>query len=114
MKSVDEKIPPNAPMFDKSKYRYSTSNHALKNINMISNENIITSSTEITASTEIMASTEITSMLRSITFIIKLSLELDGKYFLQNQIISQVFVEQHTNIWIEIEDIEISFDNLFD
>ncbi|RIB14484.1 hypothetical protein C2G38_2195068 [Gigaspora rosea] len=47
-------------------------------------------------------------------FIIKSSLELDRKNFLPNQIISQVFVEQHTNIWIEIEDIEISFDNLFD
>ena len=47
-------------------------------------------------------------------FIIKSSLELDGKNILPNQIISQVFVEQHTNIWIEIEDIEISFDDLFD
>ncbi|CAG8801684.1 36837_t:CDS:2, partial [Gigaspora margarita] len=31
-------------------------------------------------------------------FIIKSSLELDGKNFIPNQIISQVFVEHHTNI----------------
>ncbi|CAG8845874.1 39094_t:CDS:1, partial [Gigaspora margarita] len=31
-------------------------------------------------------------------FIIKSLLEIDKKNFLQNQIISQVFVKQHTNI----------------
>ncbi|CAG8836769.1 34844_t:CDS:1, partial [Gigaspora margarita] len=39
---------------------------------------------------------------------------LDRKSFLSDQIISQIFVEEHAHIWIEIENIEVEFDDLFD
>ncbi|CAG8638978.1 13437_t:CDS:2, partial [Dentiscutata heterogama] len=47
-------------------------------------------------------------------FLIKSSLDINSKTFLPEQIISQVFIKEHINIWIEIEDIEIKFDDLFD
>ncbi|CAG8487879.1 3062_t:CDS:1, partial [Cetraspora pellucida] len=47
-------------------------------------------------------------------FIIKSLLELDGKSFLPDQIISQVFAEEHVHVWIEIKTIEVRFDELFD
>ena len=37
MKGVDERTPPNSPLFDKSKYRYPTSNRPLSNTNVIPN-----------------------------------------------------------------------------
>ncbi|CAG8534624.1 6440_t:CDS:2, partial [Dentiscutata heterogama] len=132
---ADERTPPNSPLFDKSKYRYPTSNHPLKNVITLP-----------------ILPIEITSILRSVTvhtkkkslfkanihitkdmtfqdlltfifpsgppngkrFVIKSSLELDGKSFLPDQIMSQIFVEEHAHIWIEIEDTEIRFDDLFD
>ncbi|CAG8737525.1 11316_t:CDS:2, partial [Cetraspora pellucida] len=36
IKDVDEKTPPNSPLFDKSKYRYPTSNRLLNNTNIMS------------------------------------------------------------------------------
>ncbi|CAG8773600.1 13131_t:CDS:1, partial [Cetraspora pellucida] len=39
---------------------------------------------------------------------------LDRKSFLPDQIISQVFAEEHVHVWIKIETIEVRFDELFD
>jgi hypothetical protein len=47
-------------------------------------------------------------------FLIKSSLDINSKTFLPEQIISQIFIEDHINLWIEIEDIKIKFDDLFD
>lgn len=47
-------------------------------------------------------------------FVIKSSLDLDGKNYLPTQVINQLFVDEHVNIWIDIEDIDIKFDELFD
>ncbi|RIB09370.1 hypothetical protein C2G38_2044387 [Gigaspora rosea] len=47
-------------------------------------------------------------------FIIKSSLEANSKTFLPEQVISQVFINEHVHIWIELEDVEIQFDDLFD
>lgn len=47
-------------------------------------------------------------------FITKSSLEIDGKVFLSEQLIEEVFCETHIHIWIEIEKTTINFDELFD
>ena len=46
-------------------------------------------------------------------FIIKSSLEMDGQLFLPEQVISHIFKEAHSYIWIDLEDIEVKFDDLF-
>jgi len=47
-------------------------------------------------------------------FIIKSSLDIDGKVFLSEQMIEEVFFEPHIHLWIAIEKIMIDFDELFD
>lgn len=47
-------------------------------------------------------------------FIIKSSLDTDGKVFLSEQMIEEVFFEPHIHLWIAIEKIMIDFDELFD
>ncbi len=47
-------------------------------------------------------------------FVIKSSLDVDGKVFLSEQIIEEVFFESHVHLWINIEKTIINFDELFD
>ena len=47
-------------------------------------------------------------------FVTKSSLDLDGKVFLSEQIIEDVFFESHIHLWITIEKISINFGELFD
>lgn len=47
-------------------------------------------------------------------FITKSSLDENGKVFLSEQIIEDVFYESHVHLWIEIEKTAINFDELFD
>ena len=46
-------------------------------------------------------------------FIIKTSLDENGKVFLSEQIIEEVFFESHIHLWIDIEKITVDFDELF-
>ena len=47
-------------------------------------------------------------------FVIKSSLDTDGKVFLSEQMIEEVFFEPHIHLWINIEKTIINFDELFD
>ena len=47
-------------------------------------------------------------------FVIKSSLDKDGKVFLSEQMIEEVFFESHVNLWINIEKTIINFNELFD
>jgi hypothetical protein len=47
-------------------------------------------------------------------FVIKSSLDIDGKAFLSEQIIEVVFFDSHIHLWIDIETIIIDFNELFD
>jgi len=47
-------------------------------------------------------------------FVIKSSLNIDGKVFLSEQMIEEVFFESHIHLWIDIEKTIINFDELFD
>ena len=47
-------------------------------------------------------------------FVMKSSLDTDGKVFLSEQMIEEVFFEPHIHLWIDIEKIIINFDELFD
>src|SRR3954462_2491851 len=47
-------------------------------------------------------------------FITKSSLDTDGRVFLSEQLIEEVFCEEHVHIWIETEKTTINFDELFD
>jgi len=47
-------------------------------------------------------------------FITKSSLNLDGKVFLSEQMIEEVFFESHIHLWIDIEKTNIDFNELFD
>jgi hypothetical protein len=47
-------------------------------------------------------------------FVVKSSLDIDGKVFLSEQMIEEVFFEPHIHLWINIEKIIINFDELFD
>ena len=47
-------------------------------------------------------------------FVTKSSLNMDGKVFLDEQIIEEVFYESHAHLWIDIEKTEIDFNELFD
>ena len=47
-------------------------------------------------------------------FVIKSSLNIDGKVFLSEQMIEEVFFESHVHLWINIEKTIINFDELFD
>jgi hypothetical protein len=47
-------------------------------------------------------------------FVIKSSLNTDGKTFLSEQIIEEVFFDLHINLWIDMETIIIDFNDLFD
>ncbi|RIB29725.1 hypothetical protein C2G38_2154499 [Gigaspora rosea] len=38
----------------------------------------------------------------------------NSKTFLPKQVMSQVFINKHVHIWIEVEEIEIQFNDLFD
>jgi len=46
-------------------------------------------------------------------FVIKSSLDVDGKVFLSEQMIEEVFFDLHINLWIDIEKTTINFDELF-
>ncbi len=47
-------------------------------------------------------------------FVIKSSLDVDGRVFLLEQIIEEIFFESHVNLWIDIETTIINFNELFD
>jgi len=47
-------------------------------------------------------------------FVIKSSLDVDGRVFLLEQIIEEIFFESHINLWIDIETTIINFNELFD
>ncbi len=47
-------------------------------------------------------------------FVIKSSLAVDGRVFLLEQIIEEIFFESHVNLWIDIETTIINFNELFD
>jgi hypothetical protein len=47
-------------------------------------------------------------------FITKSSLDVDGKVFLSEQTIEEIFCELHVHLWIEVEKITVNFDELFD
>lgn len=47
-------------------------------------------------------------------FVIKSSLNIDGKAFLLEQMIKEVFFDTHIHLWIDIETIVIDFNELFD
>ncbi len=47
-------------------------------------------------------------------FVIKSSLDVDGRVFLLEQIIEEIFFESHVNLWIDIEITIINFNELFD
>ncbi|GES97869.1 hypothetical protein GLOIN_2v1787544 [Rhizophagus clarus] len=42
-------------------------------------------------------------------FVTKSSLKIDGKVFLPEQLIEEVFTKTHIHIWIEIEKMRINF-----
>ena len=46
-------------------------------------------------------------------FVIKSSLDVNGKVFLLEQMIEEVFFDLHINLWIDIEKTTIDFDELF-
>ena len=46
-------------------------------------------------------------------FVIKSSLNIDGKVFLSEQIIEEVFFESHIHLWIDIEKTTVNFNELF-
>lgn len=46
-------------------------------------------------------------------FVIKSSLDTNGKVFLSEQIIEEVFSESHIHLWIDIEKVTVDFDELF-
>jgi len=46
-------------------------------------------------------------------FIIKSSLENNSKQYLPNQVLQDVFLENHANIWICLEDIELNYNDIF-
>lgn len=47
-------------------------------------------------------------------FVIKSSLDVNGRVFLLKQIIEEIFFESHVNLWIDIETTIINFNELFD
>jgi hypothetical protein len=47
-------------------------------------------------------------------FVVKSSIDEDGKVFLFEQMIEEVFSESHIHLWIDIEKTTINFDELFD
>lgn len=47
-------------------------------------------------------------------FIVKSSLDIEGKVFLSEQIIEEVFFENHIQLWIDIEKTTVNFNDLFD
>ncbi|PKB95973.1 hypothetical protein RhiirA5_435700 [Rhizophagus irregularis] len=47
-------------------------------------------------------------------FVTKSSLDTDGKVFLSEQMIEEVFFELHIHLWIDIEKTLVNFDELFD
>jgi hypothetical protein len=47
-------------------------------------------------------------------FIVKSSLNTEGKVFLFEQIIEEVFFESHIQLWIDVEKIAVNFNELFD
>ena len=47
-------------------------------------------------------------------FIIKSSLNTNGKVFLSEQIIEEIFLESHIHLWIDMEKIVVNFNELFD
>ena len=47
-------------------------------------------------------------------FVIKSSLDISGKNYLPEQVISKLFTDEHVNIWIDIENIDVNYDELFD
>ena len=46
-------------------------------------------------------------------FVIKSSLDINGKVFLSEQMIEEIFFDLHINLWIDIEKTEIDFNELF-
>ncbi|CAG8816313.1 31007_t:CDS:2 [Gigaspora margarita] len=120
MPGVDEKTPPNIPSFDKAKYRYPTSKRPLNNNNNKSNEvdstSIFTNSYSNSISTTAILLAHIfpKGPPTGKRFVIKSSLDIDGENYLPVQAISKLFADEHVNIWIDLEDIDIKFDELFD
>ena len=47
-------------------------------------------------------------------FVIKSSLDIDGKTFLLEQMIEEVFSDLHVHLWIDVETTIIDFNELFD
>ena len=47
-------------------------------------------------------------------FVTKSSLDTDGKVFLSEQMMEEVFFEPHIHLWIDIEKTSVNFDELFD
>jgi hypothetical protein len=47
-------------------------------------------------------------------FVIKSSLDIDGRVFLSEQMIEEIFFESHINLWIDIEKTIVNFNELFD
>jgi hypothetical protein len=47
-------------------------------------------------------------------FIFKSSLETGGKQFLPEQIIHDIFYEEHADVWVDMEEIISNYDDLFD
>ena len=47
-------------------------------------------------------------------FVIKSSLDINGKAFLLEQMIEEVFFDSHVYLWIDIETTIINFNELFD
>jgi len=47
-------------------------------------------------------------------FVIKSSLDTDGKVFLAEQMIEEIFSESHIHLWINVEKITVNFNELFD
>ncbi|CAG8438254.1 11539_t:CDS:2 [Dentiscutata heterogama] len=105
MQGVDEKTPPNIPLFDKNKYRYPISKQ-------FSNE----------VPTPILHSLTVHTKKRSL---LKSNIHISKNMTFQNllnyvfpngspSVISHIFKEAHSHIWIDLEDIEVKFDDLFD
>ncbi|RIB30568.1 hypothetical protein C2G38_2152312 [Gigaspora rosea] len=99
MKGIDKNTTPNLPLFDKSKYHYPISkwlsNTLLKEANTI----------------DITSTSVANSYLSTID---STSTMADSKTFLLEQVMSQVFINEHAHIWIEVEEIKIQFNDLFD
>ena len=47
-------------------------------------------------------------------FIARSSFESDGKVYLPEQILSDVFLESHAHVWIGVEKIDVDYESLFD